>query len=102
MGLELSWGNKAAYLRAIDLVVQAPNDFYAALGKGVNYASKKYGEKNLQSSWEVWKFPVIIQGLETCLDLVWVSDIPILTMQATQQTRLHLTARFRMKKLLNI
>src|SRR5690606_15033769 len=42
LGLKLSWGDKAAYLRAIDLVVQAPNDFYAALGKGVVYASKKY------------------------------------------------------------
>ena len=43
LGLELSWGDKAAYLRAIDLVVQAPNEFYSALGKGVEYASKKYG-----------------------------------------------------------
>ncbi|MGA9190004.1 MAG: aldehyde ferredoxin oxidoreductase family protein [Methanosarcina sp.] len=43
MKLELSWGNKSAYLRAIDLIVQAPNDFYVALGKGVVYASKKYG-----------------------------------------------------------
>ncbi|MDQ1253271.1 MAG: aldehyde:ferredoxin oxidoreductase, partial [Euryarchaeota archaeon] len=55
MGLELSWGNKAAYLRAIDLVVQAPNDFYAALGKGVNYASKKYGGE---------EFAVQLGGLE--------------------------------------
>jgi aldehyde:ferredoxin oxidoreductase len=43
MGLKFSWGDKAAYLKAIDLVVKAPNDFYEALGKGVNYASKKYG-----------------------------------------------------------
>ena len=55
MGLELSWGDKAAYLRAIDLVVQAPNDFYAALGKGVDYASKKYGGE---------EFAVQLGGLE--------------------------------------
>ncbi len=55
MGLNLSWGNKAAYLRAIDLVVQAPNDFYAALGKGVDYASKKYGGE---------EFAVQLGGLE--------------------------------------
>ena len=55
LGLELSWGDKAAYLRAIDLVVQAPNDFYAALGKGVVYASKKYGGED---------FAVQLGGLE--------------------------------------
>ncbi|MDM7920525.1 MAG: aldehyde ferredoxin oxidoreductase family protein [Methanosarcina sp.] len=43
MGLKLSWGDKASYLRAIELVIQAPNEFYAALGKGVEYASKIYG-----------------------------------------------------------
>lgn len=55
MGLELSWGNKAAYLRAIDLVVQAPNEFYSALGKGVEYASKKYGGED---------FAIRLGGLE--------------------------------------
>jgi aldehyde:ferredoxin oxidoreductase len=43
LGLKLSWGDKASYLRAIELVVQAPNEFYAALGKGVEHASKIYG-----------------------------------------------------------
>ena len=55
MGLNLSWGDKAAYLRAIDLVVQAPNDFYSALGKGVDYASKKYGGED---------FAIRLGGLE--------------------------------------
>lgn len=55
LGLKLSWGDKAAYLRAIELVVKAPNEFYAALGKGVVYASKKYGGED---------FAVQIGGLE--------------------------------------
>ncbi|AKB18078.1 MULTISPECIES: aldehyde ferredoxin oxidoreductase family protein [unclassified Methanosarcina] len=55
LGLKLSWGDKAAYLRAIDLVVQAPNEFYSALGKGVDYASKKYGGK---------EFAIQLGGLE--------------------------------------
>jgi aldehyde:ferredoxin oxidoreductase len=55
LGLELSWGDKAAYLKAIDLVVKALNDFYAALGKGVVYASKKYGGQ---------EFAVQLGGLE--------------------------------------
>ncbi len=55
MGLKLSWGDKAAYLRAIDLVVQAPNDFYTALGKGIVYASKKYGGE---------EFAIQLGGLE--------------------------------------
>lgn len=55
LGLKLSWGDKAAYLRAIDLVVQAPNEFYSALGKGVVYASKKYGGE---------EFAIQLGGLE--------------------------------------
>lgn len=55
IGLKLSWGDKAAYLRAIELVVQAPNEFYTALGKGVDYASKKYGGE---------EFAVQLGGLE--------------------------------------
>ena len=54
-GLKLSWGDKAAYLRAIELVVQAPNEFYTALGKGVDYASKKYGGED---------FAIRLGGLE--------------------------------------
>ncbi|MFZ2497509.1 aldehyde ferredoxin oxidoreductase family protein [Methanosarcina sp.] len=55
MGLNLSWGDKASYLRAIDLIVQAPNDFYSALGKGVDYASKKFGGED---------FAIRLGGLE--------------------------------------
>lgn len=43
LGLELAWGNVEPYLQAIELIVRAPNEFYAALGKGVGYASCKYG-----------------------------------------------------------
>ena len=55
LGLKLSWGDKAAYLRAIELVVKVPNEFYAALGKGVVYASKKYGGE---------EFAIQLGGLE--------------------------------------
>lgn len=55
IGLKLSWGDKASYLRAIELVVKAPNEFYAALGKGVEYASKIYGGE---------EFAIRIGGLE--------------------------------------
>jgi aldehyde:ferredoxin oxidoreductase len=54
-GLKLSWGDKATYLRAIELVVKAPNEFYTALGKGVDYASKKYGGED---------FAIRLGGLE--------------------------------------
>ncbi|AKB47910.1 Tungsten-containing aldehyde:ferredoxin oxidoreductase [Methanosarcina sp. Kolksee] len=55
LGLKFSWGDKATYLRAIDLVVQAPNEFYSDLGKGVEYASKKYGGE---------EFAIRLGGLE--------------------------------------
>jgi aldehyde:ferredoxin oxidoreductase len=41
-------GRQSIYLRAIELVVQAPNEYYSAHGKGdVEYASNIYGGKNL-------------------------------------------------------
>jgi len=39
----LAWGNAAAYGAAIGHIVDGTNDFYRALGKGVEYASSKYG-----------------------------------------------------------
>lgn len=43
LGVSLKWGNVKNYLRAIDLVIESPNEFYAALARGVVFASKKYG-----------------------------------------------------------
>jgi aldehyde:ferredoxin oxidoreductase len=42
-GLELKWGDAQGYIKAVRLIVQQPNDFYRALGRGVDYASAKYG-----------------------------------------------------------
>jgi aldehyde:ferredoxin oxidoreductase len=39
----LAWGGAAAYGEAIGHIVDQTNDFYRALGKGVEYASAKYG-----------------------------------------------------------
>ena len=43
MGVSLKWGDIENYLRAIDLTVESPNEFYSALAKGVVFASEKYG-----------------------------------------------------------
>ena len=42
-GVLLKWGDVKNYLRAIDLIVESPNEFYSALAKGVVFASGKYG-----------------------------------------------------------
>jgi aldehyde:ferredoxin oxidoreductase len=55
MGLKFAWGDKDTYRKAIRLTVKAPNDFYSALAKGVDYASKKYGGED---------FAVQLGGLE--------------------------------------
>lgn len=44
--LKLSWGDVEDYLRAIRLIVDQPNDFYAALARGVVYASDRYGGRD--------------------------------------------------------
>lgn len=69
MGLEFSWGNKAAYLKAIDLVVKAPNDFYTALGKGVDFASKKYGGQDFAIQLGGLEIPGYHTGLGNILGL---------------------------------
>ena len=56
LGLELNWGDYETYLQAIELIVQrSPNEFYSALGKGVVYASEKFGGKD---------FAIQLGGLE--------------------------------------
>lgn len=43
LGLELRWGNGEAYLKAIDYIVDQPNDFYSSLARGVEEAASRYG-----------------------------------------------------------
>ncbi|MEM4699950.1 MAG: aldehyde ferredoxin oxidoreductase family protein [Candidatus Nezhaarchaeales archaeon] len=43
MGLELKWGDGEAYLKAIDYIVDQPNDFYSSLARGVEEAASRYG-----------------------------------------------------------
>ncbi|MEM2228334.1 MAG: aldehyde ferredoxin oxidoreductase C-terminal domain-containing protein, partial [Candidatus Bathyarchaeia archaeon] len=44
-GLNLKWGDAETYLKAIRFLVNQVNDFYKALGKGIEYASNIYGGK---------------------------------------------------------
>lgn len=43
LGLKFRWGDWPVYIKAIKLIVEQPNDFYASLAKGVRYASSRYG-----------------------------------------------------------
>jgi aldehyde:ferredoxin oxidoreductase len=42
-GLNLSWGDWKTYLEATQRIVEQPNDFFAALARGVDHASTIYG-----------------------------------------------------------
>lgn len=42
-GLSLSWGDWKTYLEATQRIVEQPNDFFAALARGVDHASSIYG-----------------------------------------------------------
>jgi len=46
LDVSLKWGDVKSYLRAIDLIIESPNEFYSALAKGVVFASKKYGAED--------------------------------------------------------
>ncbi|WP_456369436.1 aldehyde ferredoxin oxidoreductase N-terminal domain-containing protein [Geoglobus sp.] len=41
--VSLSFGDADGYLKAIDYLVEQPNEFYAALARGARYAARKYG-----------------------------------------------------------
>ena len=42
-GVELKWGDCEAYARAVSLIVEQPNEFYAILAQGARAAAEKYG-----------------------------------------------------------
>ncbi len=42
-GVNFTWGDYAAYQEALARIVEQPNDFYAALAKGADFASSVYG-----------------------------------------------------------
>lgn len=44
-GLKLGWGEYQTYVRAVQLIVRQPNEFYKALARGVEHASSLYGGK---------------------------------------------------------
>jgi len=43
LGLKFKWGDHEAYIKAVKMIVDQPNEFYGALAKGVKYASSMYG-----------------------------------------------------------
>jgi len=42
-GIKFSWGDYSSYLKAVQFILEQPNQFYRALSRGVEYASQKYG-----------------------------------------------------------
>jgi len=42
-GVALNWGNYVSYIQAVENIVEGTTDFYKALGKGLDYATEKYG-----------------------------------------------------------
>jgi aldehyde:ferredoxin oxidoreductase len=43
LGIPLQWNNVGSYLKAMEYLARPPNEFYSALGRGVDYASARYG-----------------------------------------------------------
>jgi aldehyde:ferredoxin oxidoreductase len=43
LGIPLQWNNVKSYVQALENIVKAPNDFYAALASGAEHASARYG-----------------------------------------------------------
>ncbi|ABK14688.1 MAG: aldehyde ferredoxin oxidoreductase family protein [Methanothrix sp.] len=43
LGVPLQWNNVKGYIKAMENIVAAPNEFYAALARGVEFAASRYG-----------------------------------------------------------
>ncbi len=43
LGVPLQWNNVDGYIKALENIVKAPNEFYAALARGVDFASARFG-----------------------------------------------------------
>lgn len=43
LGARLKWGDYQEYIKAVKMIVKQPNEFYLAIGKGVEYVAEKYG-----------------------------------------------------------
>ena len=43
MAWRCAWGDYPTYVQAAERIVSQPNDFYAALARGAEYASQHYG-----------------------------------------------------------
>ena len=43
MGIKLGWGDYTAYMDAVQLLIEQPNEFYQALSRGVEHAASLYG-----------------------------------------------------------
>ncbi len=43
LGLTFKFGDEPPYAKAVEYIVKQPNDFYSALARGVDFASKQYG-----------------------------------------------------------
>jgi aldehyde:ferredoxin oxidoreductase len=46
LGIPLQWNNVKSYVQALENIVKAPNEFYASLARGAEYASAKYGGRD--------------------------------------------------------
>lgn len=55
MNVQFRWGDVENYLKALELVVKQPNEFYKTLAEGVVSAAKKYGGED---------FAIALGGLE--------------------------------------
>jgi aldehyde:ferredoxin oxidoreductase len=42
-GVKLAWGDYRCYMKAVENIIEQPNEFYKALAKGVEHASSIYG-----------------------------------------------------------
>jgi aldehyde:ferredoxin oxidoreductase len=65
MNIKLKWGDYNTYIEAIRRIVAQPNEFYASLARGVEYAASRYGGLDFALSFGGNEMPGYHTGLAT-------------------------------------
>ena len=61
-GIKICWGDASVYLKMIGHIARCKNDFYTALGKGVDYAASVYGGEDFAMAYGKQEMPGYTTG----------------------------------------
>ncbi|MHC1635960.1 MAG: aldehyde ferredoxin oxidoreductase family protein [Candidatus Methanospirareceae archaeon] len=69
-GLSFRWGDVETYMKAIEKIVEMPNEFYTSLARGVEYASSIYGGEDFALAFGGNEMPGYHTGIASYINFI--------------------------------